>query len=422
VDADYGYFKKGNANLQSNIYSNSQSLLSSHLYRTLNDIDINLKGLKFDYTINFYKGVLETGAKLSDIRSDNGSKFYHSKSNHDSLDNRRSNTFGFNEQITSGYINYKKTVGKWAFQAGVRLENSKSGGALFFKFNQLDSTEHVERNFLNLFPSFSLSVKPKDGHNFSLGYSRRIDRPAYADLNPFVYLLDELSFWQGNPFLQPQLTHRVALQYAHKSSTVIALALSHSDGYLTRITDTVEAIKIVMVPRNVGIQENISVSLTQNISPAKWWDITFNGTMYHLQNKVAFDKYRNFNLKQLAGRMNLQQTFKLPYKITGEATMSVNSKRLTGANEISRGVSTVDLGIQRKLLKDKGTIRLVFNDIYKGSQSNSIQSYTGFYLRSYGYYESRQVRLNFTYKFADSSVKGPRNRNSSLESESGRIR
>ncbi|HEX8334270.1 MAG TPA: TonB-dependent receptor [Segetibacter sp.] len=422
VDADYGTFSKGNANLQSNIYSVNQSVLSNYLYRTFNDIDINLKGLKVDYTTNFLEGVLETGAKLSDIRADNGSKFYHAKTNRDSLDNRRSNTFGFNEQITSGYVNYKRTLGKWALQAGVRLENSSSGGALFFKYNQLDSTEHIKRSFLNLFPSFSVSVKPKDGHNFSLGYSRRIDRPAYQDLNPFVYLLDELSFWQGNPFLQPQLTHRIALQYAYKSSTVIALAFSHSDGFLTRITDTIEAIKIVMVPRNVGIQENISVSLTQNVSPAKWWDITFNGTIYHLQNKVSLDKYRNFNLKQLAARMNLQQTFKLPYKFTGEATVSVNSKRLTGANDLSRGVSALDLGIQRKMLKDKATIRLVVNDIYKGSQSNSIQSYSGFYLRSYGYYESRQVRLNFTYKFADSSVKGPRNRNSSLETESGRIK
>ena len=422
VDADYGLFRKSNANLQSNIYSDDQTVLSSNLYRSLNDIDINLKGIKVDYTTNLWKGNFETGAKFSHIKADNDSRFFHAKSNGDSLDQRRSNTFAFNEQITSGYVSYKKTLGKWALHAGVRLENSPSAGNLYFKFNGTDSFENINRNYTNVFPSFSVSVKPKENNSLSLSYSRRIDRPNYHDLNPFVYLLDELSFWAGNPFLQPQLTHRASLLYAYKSSTVINLAYSHSDGYLTRITDTIETIKIMMVPKNIGIQKNISVSLTQNISPAKWWDVTLNGTLYQLHNKITFDKYRNFDLEQLAGRINLQQTFKLPNKFTAEISASFNSKRLTGANDIARGISTIDLGLQRKFLNDKGTLRLVFNDIYQGSKSNSLQSYSGFYLRSYGYYESRQVRLNFTYKFADNSIKGPRSRNTSLESESGRIK
>ncbi|MEO6404988.1 MAG: hypothetical protein ABIY51_00670 [Ferruginibacter sp.] len=61
-------------------------------------------------------------------------------------------------------------------------------------------------------------------------------------------------------------------------------------------------------------------------------------------------------------------------------------------------------------------------DIYKGSKNSSVQAYDDFYLRSYGYYEARQVRLNFTYKFADNTLKVPRSRNSALESESGRIK
>lgn len=422
VDADYGFFKKGNANRQSNIYSNNQSVLSSNLYRTINDMGINLNALKFDYTTNLWKGIFETGAKISSVIADNDSKFYHAKTNYDSLDERRSNTFGFNEQITSGYLNYKKTIGIWSLQAGLRLENSSSVGALYFKSIGIDSTEQIHRNRTNIFPFVSIAAKPTESHSFSLAYSRRIDRPAYQDLNPFVYLLDELSFWKGNPFLQPQLTHQVSLQYAYKSSTIIGLTFSHTDQYSARITDTLEITKIVMVQRNLGVQNNISVSVTQNVSPAKWWNVTFNGTLYQLHNKIAFDQYRNFDLQQLAGRVNLQQTFKLPYKFTGEVTASYNSKRLTGANDITRGTNAIDLGIQRKLLKDKATIRLVLNDLYKGKTFNSLQSYNGFYLRSYGYYETRQVRLNFTYKFADNSIKGPRTRNSALESESGRIK
>lgn len=423
VDADYGLFNKGNRNLQSNTYTNTQNnTLSSNLYRSLNDIDINLKALKFDYTTNFLKGKLETGAKYSDIVSDNNARFFHALANGDSLDNRRTNAFQFTEQITSGYVNYKKSVGKWSFQAGLRMENSSSDGSLFFKLNGINAVENITRNYTNFFPSFSASVKPKDNHGISIAYSRRIDRPAYQDLNPFIYLLDELSFWQGNPFLQPQLTHRASLQYVYKSTTIIGVTFSHTNQYSTRITDTLEGAKIVMIPRNLGVQENLSLSLTQMISPVKWWDLTFNGILYQTHNKIAFDQFRNFNLKQVAGRMNLQQTFKLPNKITAEISGSYNSKKLIGANEISRANSQVDVGMQRKFMNNRATVRIVFNDIYKGNRSDSFQNFEDFSLRSYGYYESRQIRLNFTYKFADGSVKGPRTRNSALENENGRIR
>jgi hypothetical protein len=169
VDADYGRFSKGNANLQSNIYSDNQSVLSSNLYRSLNDIGINLKGIKVDYTTNLLKGIFESGAKYSDIRADNDSKFFHAKTSSDSLDPRRSNNFAFNEQIAAGYISYKRNINKWSVQAGLRLENSSSVGALNFIFSGKDSTENIRRNFLNLFPSLSISLKPKDGHSLSLG-------------------------------------------------------------------------------------------------------------------------------------------------------------------------------------------------------------------------------------------------------------
>ncbi|MGV3684634.1 MAG: outer membrane beta-barrel protein [Daejeonella sp.] len=423
VDADYGYFQKTNGNLQSNIYSGDRNnVISRSFNRTLNAININLKAFKFDYTTRLGKAILETGLKLSDIRADNDSKFLHVLAARDSLDDRRSNAFGYNEQIASTYVNLKRSFKRWNVQGGLRLENSSSRGALFFRSAGIDSADNIRRTYLNLFPSVSASFKASANHNFSLGYSRRIDRPAYQDLNPFVYMLDELNFWQGNPFLQPQLSHRASFTYAYKSSTILGLTFSHTDQFSTQITDTLDLNKVIMVFRNLGVQNNAALSITQHIYPAKWWDITFNGTLYQLRNKISFDQYRDFDLKQAAARMNLQQSFKLPYKFRAEVSGTFTSRRLTGANNISRAVSQVDLGLQKSLFKDKGVLRLVVNDIYQGNRGNAVQSYAGFYLRSYSYYESRQVRLNFTYKFADSSVKGPRTRNSALGDENGRIK
>ncbi|SKB81108.1 outer membrane beta-barrel family protein [Daejeonella lutea] len=423
VDADYGYFKKTNGNLQSNIYSGGQNnIISENYYRSLNAIDINLKAFKFDYTTNLGKSKLETGMKFSDISADNDSKFLHVLSAKDSLDDRRSNAFAYDERITSGYVNLKRNYAKWSLQGGLRLENSSSLGQLRFKSAGSHQQDNIRRSYLNLFPSVSASYKASASHNFSLGYSRRIDRPAYQDLNPFVYMLDELNFWQGNPFLQPQLSHRGSLTYAYKSATIVGLTLAHTDQYSTQITDTLDVNKVMLVYRNLGIQNNLSLSLTQNVSPAKWWDISFNSTLYQIRNKISFDQYRDFDLKQAAARMNLQQTFKLPNKFTAEISGAFTSRRLTGANNISRSLSQIDLGLQKSIFNSKGMLRLVLNDIYQGNRGNSVQRYEGFYMRSYSYYESRQLRLNFTYKFADASVKGPRSRNSALGDENGRIK
>jgi outer membrane receptor protein involved in Fe transport len=422
VDADYGHFNKGNGNLQSNIYSDNINVLNSNLYRSTTDIGISLKALKADYTTNLGIGKLETGFKLSAVTADNDAKFFHIKNLGDSLDDRRTNAFKFDEQIAAAYLSYRMTKNKWSLQGGLRLEDASSTGNLHFLFNGIDSSEKIKRHGAHLFPSFSISVKPTNKYNLSFGYSRRIDRPAYQDLNPFIYLLDDLSFWQGNPFLQPQMTHRFSLQYTYKSSTILSMAYAHSDQFSLRITDTLDNNKIIFVQRNLGVQKNLSFSLTQNLSLAKWWNITFNGSVYHLHNLISLDKFRNFELRQLSARFNLQQTFKLPFKISGEITSFYTSRRLTGANAISYGLSYVDFALQRKLLTDKATIRIAFNDIYKGNQPVSVQNNYNFYLRSYGYYESRQVRISFTYRFADNTVKGPRNRVSALESESGRIK
>jgi len=82
----------------------------------------------------------------------------------------------------------------------------------------------------------------------------------------------------------------------------------------------------------------------------------------------------------------------------------------------------VDLGLQKNVAGNKVTVRLAVNDVFKGTGSRSEQRLDGFSFSSYGYYETRQVRLNVTYKFADAAAKGPGARSWTLANENGRIR
>ncbi|MGF1924810.1 MAG: outer membrane beta-barrel protein [Bacteroidia bacterium] len=423
LDVDYGDFTKRAGNLQSNKYTaENNTVLSDNLYRSLNGIDISLRAIKFDYTNKLWRGKLETGAKYSSVSSANDSRFLEVQPANEILDPTRSNRFAYREEITSGYVNYRKDLKKWQFQGGLRIEKSISNGKLDQISPIAGNEKSIRRNYTNLFPFISASFKPSSSHNFSLSYSRRIDRPAYQNLNPFIYLLDELSFWQGNPFLKPQLSHRLSLQHLYKSATVLGLSYTYTGDFSVEVTDTIDRTKIVMVPRNLGVQQHLALTLTQTLRPAAWWNMVLNGTFFGLHNDIDFGANRKLKLKQAAGRVSLQQTFKLPYQINAEVMSFYNSRRLSGANQFPRATSQVDIGLQRSFLSNNATLRLVYADIYKGTRASSTQQVGDLYIHNYSYFETRQVKLNFSYRFATGNTKALRNRSSALEAENGRIK
>lgn len=422
IDADYGDFSKGAGNLQSNRYTTSNDIvLSDNLYRSLNAIDINLKAIKVDYATNFLAGKMETGFRYSSVKADNDSKFLELRAGSEILDPSRSNHFIYTEEIKGAYVNYKKSLAKWQLEGGLRVEFSSSNGTLE-DAHSLSGNESNKRKYTNLFPSGSVSFNPSEVNSLSLSYSKRIDRPAYQNLNPFIYLLDELSYWQGNPFLQPQLSHKILLQYAYKSSSIIGLSYAYIDNFSVEVTDTANKTAIVMVPRNVGIQKHLSLSLAQTLKVFRWWDITFNGTFFRLQNNVDFGNDRSYDLSQNALRFGLQQNFKLPYGLNGEINGVFNSKRLVGANQFLGSTSQVDLGLQKNLINKRATLRVIFSDIYKGTKGSSVQQIDGLYIRNYSYFEARQIKVNFSYRFGSGNAKNPASRTSALENENGRIK
>jgi hypothetical protein len=423
VDGDYGSFLKGNKNRQTNIYSDEDHVpFAENFYNSINGIDIDLRAAKVDYVMPLWEGQLEAGVKYSSIKSNNSAKFFYVLSHADSLDERRTNDFLFQEEISSAYLSFNRKFTKWTIQAGVRMENTQSNGELNFSVDGKDTVQGIRRSYNNLFPSIAVTHKPGEKTNLSINYSRRIDRPAYQDLNPFIYLLDELSFWQGNPFLLPQYSHRLSFQYVYKTSTIASLSYIHTNNFSARITDTLQTSSIVMVPRNLGSQRVFTLALTQSFSLAKWWDVVGNGNVSYASNNISFDEWRAMELHQVAGRVSLSQTVRLPKAFTIEVASYYNSRRLSGGNEVVKGNSQVDISVQKAFWERKGLLRLSFIDIYKGNRINSSQRFDGFYMRSHAYYESRQIRLNFTYKFANSSAKAPRTRSSALENEYNRIR
>lgn len=421
IDADYGIFDAATKNLSENaFYAGDGTFQSSNNFLVSNSRDIRLYALKADYGFPIGEGRMLAGAKFSNVSAHNVFDQYDANGSVNVIDINRSNTFDYKEQISAGYLKYERPVyDKITLDIGIRLEHTNSRGDLEPRTDSDQAATSVSRNYLNLFPTASVTYKSTAG-SYNLSFARRIDRPAYNNLNPFSYPVDELSYWQGNPFLRPQYASTLALQYSHKSTT-ISTAYTHTSDISSRITEVLADNIINMVPRNIGFQNNVNLTITQQLRFAKWWNISLTGIGFRLENKVGTVEYRNFNRSHFAGRFNIQQRFNLPWDITAEAVSIINSKNISGLNTYTKGNSQIDLGLQKNLMQDQATLRLAFSDIFRTNKIVTDTQLPNLLLHTTYAGETRQVRLNFSYRFGNNKIKMKDSRKSGLENESQRL-
>ncbi|QNK61008.1 TonB-dependent receptor [Pedobacter sp. PAMC26386] len=422
LDADYGFFDSKSKNLNTNtFYSPEGEFQSANNFRVVNSKDIKLYAFKADYGLKLGRGQINIGAKYSSVSANNIFNQYKVIGDADVLDGDVSNTFAYKEQIAAGYLKYEGAISsKLSFDAGLRAENTSSDGLLLPLPGSSQEPVTIKRNYLNLFPTASLTYKTEKSGTYNLSFSRRIDRPAYNDLNPFLSPVDELSYWKGNPFLQPQYANSIALQYSYKN-TIASFGYIHTTDLTGGVSEVADGNRIIMVPLNIGSQNNYNLNVTQQVKVNNWWNMSVTLIGYYLENKVGTVQYGYYNPTRLAGALSTQQTFKLPYQIAGEIAGVFNSKSLSGLNTYVRSSSQIDLGLQKNVMGDKGTLRLAVTDIYNGNRYNTDSKLNGLILHTTYRGEYRQVKLNFTYRFGNSKVKAKDSRESGLQNENQRL-
>lgn len=408
MDLDYGHYQALIKNLVSNTYkaADSITIISQSGQRNINASNIDVYGIKADYE----QGKFSTGFKTAFVRSGNNVQAYDVENTAETLNKNRSNIFQYNENIYAAYASYEKQIKKVTVQLGLRVEQTDAHGDL-----QADSAEHIKNQYLDFFPNTAVIYS-----NFTLAYTKRVERPSYASLNPFEYQLDELSYWKGNAFLQPQYVHTVSLTYVLNSIGTAAVSYSTTQNFSAMITDTTEGNKIMMIPKNLGTQNQLNLNITTAIPITKWWQATFNGNVFYLSNHISYDAYRSMQLHTTAFNLNLQQTFSIGKKTKAELGAIYNSPSIWGT-ERSKYMWTADMGIQRSILKSKASVRLALSDIFKTYRWYSIQRFDGFYMSNIGGRDSRQIKMSFNYRFGNNKISSS-TRTSGLEQESKRIK
>jgi iron complex outermembrane receptor protein len=427
IDADYGYYRIKSDQWQPNYYfTPDNNPINNRIYNMLAPSEIDIYSLKADYEQNFKKGRLGIGGKTSFVESNNDFERYDVFStNAKRLDTLRSNDFIYKENINAGYVNYNRQFKGFMIQVGVRVEHlHATGRSTGFKrdnggYAEYDST--FTRDYTNLFPSASLTLNKKPTSQFSFTYSRRIDRPSYQDLNPFEFKLDEYTFQKGNTELKPQYTNSFGVTHTYKYRLTTTLNYSHVSDVFTQLIDTAERSKAFITKKNLATQDIISLNVSYPFQ-YKWYSIFGNVNAYYSHYKADFGaENRTIDLDVYAFTFYGQQTFRLGKGYTGEMSGWYSSPSIWQGTFKTKQMWSIDAGLQKTVLQGKGTVKASVSDIFKTLKWSSTSDFAGQSIRANGGFESRQFKLNFTYRFGNNQVKAARQRKTGTEEENKRV-
>jgi hypothetical protein len=406
ANLDYLAFATDNNQLFLNqSYNAAGTLLSNEQLNGQLPAYIHIYAAKADYSAPVAGGwKLESGAKSSYTNTDNQANYFNTVGGNSNPDYDKTNHFLYREAINAGYLNLNKDFKRLSVQAGVRLENTDSRGHQLGNIQKPDSA--FNRNYTSLFPTLYLLYKldTLGNHQVKLTYGRRIERPYYQDLNPFISPLDKYTYYIGNPYLRPSYSGDFELAYIYKDR--ITVTLNYTD-IRNRVTETIEIRNGYYYdrPGNIGSTKLYDLNIDADFEPATWFNLQLSSDVWHIRETSDFyTGTLNTGSTSFSGQAMLQ--FKLKKGWTLQTDGKYQAKQTDGQFLVgARGRMNVAVS---KALSAGVTLKLSINDllntnINKGGIGNLYQTEASF--RSLR--DTRAIQLTLSMRFGK-SVTGQR--------------
>ncbi len=417
VDLDYSRFNGKQDELRDNFYTVIGGPAKNPLFiKNYAPSTIDVKSVKVDYTHPVNKSTrIEAGFKSSWVKTDNDLLLAKLNGSTWMPDPDYTNRFVYDENIYAGYLNFSKDMKNTGIQLGLRAEQTYSEG------NSVTRNEVNTRKYLELFPSISISQKISKDHQLGLSYSRRIDRPAYDNLNPFLDFLDEYTYQKGNPFLKPQFTNAFDLSYTYKGSITAGLNYSRTNDAMVTFTRQEDITKRTFaIEENVDRQEIFGLNIYAPVKPTKWWNINNNGQVFHMSFHSTSGT-DNLSTGQVAVTYNMDHSFTISKTFSAEASIQYQSPMQYNIFKIS-SQTVWNAGLRKSFKNNQINLRLNMNDIFNTRQQSLSTTYQNMNLYFTEKGESQIGRISLSYRFGKNEIKPSRRRSTGLEDETGRMK
>jgi iron complex outermembrane receptor protein len=427
INADYGNYRLGNNQHQPNHYYDPTT--GSELYRVVNSIVspsyINIYSLKADYERSLGGGKMSVGGKTSYVNTNNHFEWYDIVGNDKKLNVIRSNFFEYAENVQALYLHYNRRFTGIEIQAGLRMENTGSTG----KSYSLDTNgnlnratkQQFRRKYTDFFPSAAITFSNNPISQFSFTYSRRIDRPAYQDLNPFEFKVDEYNFQKGNTELRPQYTSSVGIAYTYNYKLNTSLNYSRVKDVFAQLVDTIEKSKSFLIRKNMATQRIISFNINYPFS-WKWYSLFANINTYYSGYIADFGPGRKIDLDVYVFNMYMQNSFNLGKDWRAEISGWYVSPSLWQGISRSSSMWSMDAGLQKNILKGAISLKVSVSDIFQSMRWKGESNFTGQHSIASGGWESRLLKLSCVWRFGNTQMKEAARRNTGAEDENKRVK
>lgn len=359
----------------------------------------------------------EAGLKTSFVSTDNDAKFFDASNGTPVNDPGKTNHFLYDENNNAAYVNFKKDFKKWDMQIGLRAEQTN------VKTYQEIGQVSWDSSYLQLFPTAYFNYKLKEDQTIGVSVSRRIDRPGYSQLNPFLFLIDVTTYATGNPALLPQFTWAYELNYTVKTIN-FSLSYSHTKNNqnvaIARFNDVFPQNPqgdnvTVQIPVNISSSDYAGLSIAAPIKVTKWWNMVNNADIFynHFNGNLGGTKL-NDGKPAVNVRINNSFTFKKGWSTELNGVFNSGGQYGFMVSEPQWGISA---GVQKNILQNKVTLRFNITDIFWTNLPKAVITYDNYIERWHAQRETRVANLSFTYRFGKKTVQGARRRTTGSEEE-----
>ncbi len=377
---------------------------NNYNYGKENETQINI-----DYTQPFKKNImLGVGGKITfnNITSNSDVYALQPLTKEYLYDSLISNYLSYRQKVYALYAEVSLPVGHW-FDAKIGSRYERTEINSYYS----DAQEQVKNPGYNtLVPSIYFSKKITEDQTIKISYSKRIERPDYGDLNPFINTTDPKNITAGNPYLLPEIGNRYELSYnrdfGSTGSFMITAFYRENKNDIqpyvvfypsVLIGDSLYKNVSVSTRENIGLEKNTGVNLFGDLHPTQKLAIRGNLFFFHRHIINGIDLGRNptsFNY-----RTNLNVSYQFSNTISGEFFGNFNSAR----NELQGkypSFTTYTIAARKQFWNKKGSLALTATNLFSEYVRQATVLYgTNFITNSVRKIPFRSIGINFTWKF-----------------------